>query len=296
MKRRELFQLGAGAVAGLAVRDNVLAQYPKVVEGTVRDRFWTFNCPPNTDFGPLKRRSLITPAEFTFLLGVPNIIMVQASTGESKYGRFEPPFEQYALALRPFKRLVWSVVGSGGFNDPKETEEVLALADKAPNFAGIMLDDFFTGKGEGKRAQFTVDELKEIRSRVGEKRPDLPFLVTVYYRQLDLGLKDYLELIDVITLWGGPSDLSNLEANLAKVEKLVPRHRKMLGCYLVDYGKAAGLPIPLMELQCETGLRWLREGRIEGMIFLGNTSGDLGFESVDWAREWIAKVGDTRLT
>ena len=50
-----------------------------------------------------------------------------------------------------------------------------------------------------------------------------------------------------------------------------------------------------MKLQCETGLRLLREKRIEGMIFLGNTAMDLGFESVDWARAWIQKVGDGEL-
>ena len=50
-----------------------------------------------------------------------------------------------------------------------------------------------------------------------------------------------------------------------------------------------------MKLQCETGLRWLQEGRIEGIIFLGNTTMDLGYPSVDWTREWIRKVGNTQL-
>jgi hypothetical protein len=70
-------------------------------EGTVRDRFWMFCCPANTDFRSLQRRSVMTPAEGAYYLDVPNIIMVQASSTEAKYGRFEPPFDQYALALRP---------------------------------------------------------------------------------------------------------------------------------------------------------------------------------------------------
>ncbi|KKK89819.1 hypothetical protein LCGC14_2729260, partial [marine sediment metagenome] len=40
-----------------------------------------------------------------------------------------------------------------------------------------------------------------------------------------------------------------------------------------------------------TGLNWLLEGRLDGMIFLGNTMGDFGFESVEWTREWIRNVG-----
>jgi hypothetical protein len=106
----------------------------------------------------------------------------------------------------------------------------------------------------------------------------------------------YLDLIDVITLWTGkPADLASLESNLKKAEEAAPKARKMLGCYVVDYGRKQGIPVPSMKLQCETGLRWLRERRIEGMIFLGNTTMDLGFESVEWTRQWIEKVGSTRL-
>ena len=41
--------------------------------------------------------------------------------------------------------------------------------------------------------------------------------------------------------------------------------------------------------------KWLQERKIEGMIFLGNTTMDLGFESVEWTREWISEVGETQL-
>lgn len=69
----------------------------------------------------------------------------------------------------------------------------------------------------------------------------------------------------------------------------------MLGCYVVDYKKKQGTPVDLMKQQCEAGLRWLRQGRIEGIIFLGNTTLDLGFESAEWTRRWIQQVGDAKL-
>jgi hypothetical protein len=84
--------------------------------GTVRDRLGIFCCAANSDFPSMNRRSVMTPAEGAFFLGVPNIIMVRSSTTESKYGRLEPPFAQYMVALRPLTRVVWSVVGSGGSN------------------------------------------------------------------------------------------------------------------------------------------------------------------------------------
>jgi len=294
--RRRLLAAAAAGVAGWWMESPASGQVPTPPEGTVRDRLWIFTCAANSDYPHLGRRSVMTPAEGAFYLGVPNIIMVQSSESEAPYGRLEPPFAQYTVALRPLRRVVWSVVGSGGFHSAEETKEVLELARSTPNFAGIMLDDFFTGRKEGNRARLTVEELAEIRRHlkgIGEK---LDIFATLYVNHLDLPIEDYLELIDVITLWtGNPAELVNLESNLKKAEALAPKVRKMLGCYVVDYGRKQGTPVPLMKLQCETGLRWLRQRRIEGMIFLGNTTMDLGFESVEWTRQWIEKVGDTLL-
>jgi hypothetical protein len=283
-------------ICGLAAARPVNAQFLVSQDGTVRDRMWIFTCAANSDFPAIGRRSVMTPAEGAFFFGVPNIIMVQSSTKEAPYGRFEPPFAQYTVALRPLKRVVWSVVGSGGFNSPSETEEVLALPKTTPNFAGVMLDDFFTGKADGKRAQLTVEELKAIRQRLKQSNPKFDIMATLYVKHLELPLQDYLEMIDVLTLWNGnPADLVNLDTHMANVEKLAPKARKMLGCYVVNYKDKTGLPVDLMRHQCETGLRWLRQGRIEGIIFLGNTTMDMGFESVEWTRQWIAKVGDEKL-
>jgi hypothetical protein len=47
-----------------------------------------------------------------------------------------------------------------------------------------------------------------------------------------------------------------------------------------------------MKRQCELGLQWLKEGRLDGMIFLGNSVCGMGLETVEWTREWIAQVGD----
>jgi hypothetical protein len=173
---------------------------------------------------------------------------------------------------------------------------VLELARSTPNFAGIMLDDFFTGQKEGKRAKLTVAKLAAIRRQLKQIGKNLEVFVTLYVNHLDLPLQDYLELIDVITLWTSrPDQLVHLESNLKKAENQAPRTRKMLGCYLVDYGRKQGTPLSSMKLQCETGLRWLRERRIQGIIFLGNTVLDLDFESVEWTRQWIERVGKIRL-
>ena len=46
-----------------------------------------------------------------------------------------------------------------------------------------------------------------------------------------------------------------------------------------------------MKLQCKRGLKWLREGRVQYLIFLSSTLCDMGLPSVEFARQWIAEVG-----
>lgn len=294
--RRAFLKTSAVGAGGCALASPAASLSTAAEPDTVRDRLWIFTCAANSDFLHLKRRSVMTPVESAFFLGVPNIIVVQSSEKESPHGRLHPPFAQYLVAMRPLKRIVWSVVGSGGFHSPEETKEVLELARTTPSFAGIMLDDFFTGDKEGKRAQLSVEELAGIRERLRQVGRKLDIFVTLYADKLDQPISDYMKLVDVITLWtSDPNKLADLETNLKKVETLFPQTRKMLGCYVVDYGRKEGTPLPWMQRQCETGLRWLQERRIEGIIFLGNTTMDLGFTSVDWTREWIQKVGPTRL-
>jgi len=264
--------------------------------GTVRDRLWMFSFATNSDFYHLRQRSVVSAAEGNFYLGVPNILMVQSSAKEAPWGRFELPFEPYTVALRPLKKVAWSLVGSGGFNKPEETAAVLAMAKTVPNFCGVMLDDFFTGKAEEKRAQFTVEELADVRRKLDATGKKLDIYATFYTRQFELPLQDYLKLIDVLTLWNmDTAQIPDMEQNLERFERLHPGKRKMLGCYLVDYRKKQGTPVELMKRQCEVGLRWLEQGRIEGIVFMGNTVVDLGFESVEWTRRWIEQVGDRKL-
>jgi len=158
------------------------------------------------------------------------------------------------------------------------------------------MDDFFREKGVEKLATFTPHELQALQQQVKGPDKKLDLNVTLYTGQLDLPIADHLAVIDTVTLWTWKSaDLANLDRNLSMLERLAPRARKMLGCYLVDYDEGASVPIPAMQQQCEQSLRWLRDGRIEGMVFIGNTVMDLNFEAVEWTREWIQKVGETRL-
>ena len=184
---------------------------------TVRDRLWMFACATNSDFVHIGRRSVMSAAEGNYYFNVPNILIVQSNEKEAANGLFDLPFEPYTVALRPLKNVCWSVVGSGGFHKAEETAEVLAMAKRVPNFRGVMLDDFFTGKAGEPRAQLTVEELADVRRKLDETGRKLEIFATFYVKHFELPLKDYLDLIYVLTLWSMASEtIKNIDDNLLK--------------------------------------------------------------------------------
>ncbi|HQL74073.1 MAG: hypothetical protein BWX88_02954 [Planctomycetes bacterium ADurb.Bin126] len=295
LTRREVLTAAAGATA--AVSTPAAAQWSLPKDDTVRDRLWLFGSPAGSTAPHTKRRTVMTPAEGALYLGVPNVYMNQANAGaEASLGRFEPPFEPYAVALRPFKRVLWGLVGSGGFTSAEERKEGLELICRTPNFVGAHLDDFFISKPGDKQAVLALDELREIRRALKASGRPMGLYSTYYTTLLKLPLGDYLKLLDGVTFWTWkPEDLAQLPANVEKVKQAAPHLKIILGCYMVDFTRKVSIPIAAMRKQCEFGLEALGKKQLEGMMFLSNGVMDVGFEAVEWTREWVRKVGDTRI-
>jgi hypothetical protein len=261
----------------------------------VRDRLWLWghDAGAHDDGWGLPGPSRITPAEAAFYLGVPNLILVRY------HGRPPLPLDQFAVPLRALKRVVWSAVGAHGQTDAAERAHVLGLAAQNPNVTGIILDDFFVEKpapGEGPAA-LSLDQLRELREQGSAGGRPLDLWAVLYEHQLDERLAPYLGLLDVVSLWAWDAQkVRGLGGTLERLETLAPTCGKVLGCYLWDYGRKGPMPLDLLRHQCESGLAWLRQGRIGGMIFLASCICDLELEAVEWARGWIATVGDQPLS
>ena len=106
-----------------------------------------------------------------------------------------------------------------------------------------------------------------------------------------------MRLFDVLTLWTWNADeLPALEENLAALEAIAPKnHRIALGMYIWDFPNRRPVPLELMKHQCELWLKWLKEKRIQELIFLANTVLDVGLPSAEFSRNWIAQVGNQAL-
>lgn len=253
---------------------------------TVRDRLWLWGHEEgshNKDWN-LTEASTIGPAEAARFMGTSNVIMVRYHENYDAHA--------YAESLAGQERVVWSIVGMGGLNEGIDLAPVRAMAAKYPNWTGVMMDDFFFPTERDPVAVYTVDDIKAIQSqlKVGERKLDL--WVVLYDHQLEMPVQNHLAECDVVTFWTWyAKDLDKLEDNFARAEALAPQCRKVLGCYMWDYGDQAPMSIEQMQHQCELGLRWLREGRIDGMVFLASCICDLDIEVVHWTREWIERVG-----
>ncbi len=292
----------------------------------VRDRLWIFSVYPGSvdsylELGDVRGGSRMTPAEGAFWLGVPNLLLIREHETPRlpnlESWRAKTTFEQYAISFQPLDRVVWSVVGSGGKGGMNELPPVLALAKKYPNITGIYLDDFIIdaqkqpdGRLAGRPALQPV-ELKRARQQMKTVGRPMDVWVTLYtheinpsrkiaapgFRGCEPPLASFLDMFDVLTLWTWNSDeIPLLEDNLAALEKITPQKARIaLGLYIWDFHNRKPVPRDLMQLQCETGLKWLKAKRIQEMIFLGNMVLDVGLPSAEFARQWIAQVGSQSL-
>ena len=289
---------------------------------TVRDRFWIFTVFAGGDnrsleSGGVHGGSRMTPAEGAFWLDVPNLLLIRSSNlpplpGDEQ-SRAKTSFEQYAISFQPLDHVIWSVVGSGGKGGMGELDPTIQLAKQFPNISGIYLDDFIVdakkqpdGTVAGRPA-IEPAELTQARERLKTVGRPMDTWITLYtheicpprkttspgFRGCIPPLAEFLDLFDVLTLWTWNADeLPALEENLAALEAIAPEdHRIALGLYMWDFPNRRPVPLELMKHQCELGLKWLHEKRIHEMIFLANTVIDVGLPSAEFARKWIAEVG-----
>ena len=260
----------------------------------VRDRLWLWCHPAGAhtrtqDQHGIPGHSIVTAAEAAAYLGIPNVLFVRYELDP------RPPFKPDAQPLASMKQVVWSIEGGGG----GDVDAVLALTKTLPNLSGVILDDYFGRVAAGDESAdgpFSLESMRQLCTRLNACAPRLDVWVVLYAHEFEQGdrLRPHLELCDVVTLWTwNATELANLDQNFARFEQIVGNKRKVLGLYMWDYGTKQPMPLDAMERQCNLGLRWLQDGRIEGMIFLASCICDLGLETVEWARRWIAMSGST---
>lgn len=255
--------------------------------GKIRDRLWMWahEAGSHDEAYKIPKPSRMTPIEGAYYMGIPNVMLIRYD------GKPQMPFDQYAVPFRALDKAVWSISGAGGATSVDERDHVLDLAKRETNITGVIMDDFFHD-AEGKAA-ISVEELKDLRNRMQLPDRRLDMYVILYDHWLGWKVEQHIEQCDKVIFWTWEAkNLEKLSENFAEFEKVAGNKGKLLGCYLWDYGTGKPMPVESMKKQCEMGLEWLKQGRIEGMVFLATCVCDLEIDAVEWTRKWIADVAD----
>jgi len=256
----------------------------------LRDKFWLWGHTAGShDKGwGFDKKSRMTPAESAYYLGIKKVFMVCYAN------KPEPPFDQDAMALDSMNEVVWSIVGDASSSANIETyghlDEILRIAGKFPNTTGAIFDDFFS-QNENREALYTPEVLRHIRGKLHEKNLDM--WTVLYDTNLDKPITEHLAEFDGVgyCTWLG-DDLPKFDEDFRKARELAKGKRLIVGCYLYNYGQFREFKAADMEMQLEKFAGLIREGVSEGITLCSNCVADLGFEAVEYTKQWLKEHGD----
>ena len=302
-RRRFLEGTAAGAAistlpAGCGSLCAAKAKYP-AYENTLRDRMWMWGHDAGTTKGlynlPADKGNILPAAAIDYM-GIPNVCIIRWR------GMPRPPFSEYVKQFAKTKRLVWSIDDGAPEPFADKKRMALELADKMPNLVGLNMDDFFSGNGSPKpgeqesrtrTAGLTVSTLKTLRAELAARPRHLDLSLVLYSYQLHPSIIHHIDCCDDVYFWTwDAAHLLKLQQNFETYQRIAPGKRTLLGIYMWDFGGKKPIPIELMEHQCRLGLQWMREGKIEGMIFHCTPLCDMNLEAVEWSRKWIDRHAD----
>lgn len=233
----------------------------------LRQRLWLWGHPAgaHNHLYNLSKESRMTPTEAALYLGIPNICMVC-------YGNEpKPPFDRECIAMSPMQKVIWSIVGDSSCDNALATfghlEEILRLSEKFSNIHGAIFDDFFA---EERRRLYTPQVLTQIRERLRNNpvRP-LDMWLVLYDHQLTSENQEQINAFDGITFWTwSGSNLEKFRQNFASFCSMTPGKRRLLGCYLYNYGEGSPFTREDMSFQLNCYLEVIRKGEADGIIFL----------------------------
>ena len=263
----------------------------------LREKIWLWGQSPDAHWEDnntynLPSHSRMSAVEGCYYFEIDNICRVKMMNHPN------PPYDQESEAMRPCKKVVWSLLGAGGepVTDWGDLEEVIRQARMYDNIVGGVFDDFFL---PNRIANFTPQKLAALKKRMCESAGrNLDMWVVCYESKLDEieNIDLYFNEFDVITFWTWKgSELYRAEDNIERIRKLAPEKRIMAGCYMWNYGEAKPLTEEEMKFQVDLYYRLLKEGKIDGIIVCSNCIADLKIENVEYMRLFIKKHADDEI-
>ena len=261
------------------------------------DNIWLWGQTPGSHHvNPAYRlpgKNEMTPVQGCEFFGIDHCCRVAMGAGPF------PPFDDESNALDSVKEVIWSIIGAGSVSRNEDQcgdlDEVIRQAKSHTNIVGGIMDDFLLS--DRRRELYPPEKLREIKEtlRTAAGRP-LEFWTVYYDRELDLDVQKYLEVFDVITYWTWYAEnLRDLEGNLEKIFAANPDKRFYCGCYLWDYGNGKPYTREEMQHQLDVYYKYIKAGKLTGIIICSNCCADLGLDTVPQMLSWLKEHGNEEI-
>ena len=266
----------------------------------LRDRIWMYGAVPSAYHVPqysLPGVNSLDPAEACRRFGLTHAVMDVTIKGPFY------PFDEESEKLSFLDELVWTIIPSGDVRRNEDNffdmDEIIRQIKKYPNIKGVFCDDFLYRR----RKLFSPDNLKTMKEKVleGAGRPMDMWMVVYDYDLLtdaipELTIWNYSDPVDVATFWTWhPFYLKVLEDHIDVLAKKWPTKKYNVGVYLWDFSTGKPLPDELMQLQLDTVLKLLREGKIDSISLCSNCIMGIGLETETIFRKWLDRYGDEEI-
>ncbi len=259
----------------------------------LRDRFWIWGHPAgslNVEDSPINESDL-PPVEGTYYLGARNTFLVPMDVPVDRRHETE--------LAKDVRDIGWAI--NYAWEHPENVTEVCNLAKDYKNLSRGIFDDFFCDTNpKNNYKNYTPEGLAEIREEL--HAAGLEFWVVLYtenFGQVDMDIiRDFLKEFDGISLWfwNEKEVIEDYDRLLDIYLELSEGKKRMIGCYLYDFGPMAQATGEVVVRQLEREKELIKDGTIEGVILHTNAvvakEGLEPYEAVKACVKWMNENGD----
>ena len=249
----------------------------------IRDRVWIWGHPQHSLVAEFDLDGNMSPKDGMDFFGAKNIFYVPM---RNKVDR-----NSCCVEMKDVDHVGWSIENS------EQAEELIGLSGEFSNITCGVFDDFFNQGTKGSYENYSTEDILRIKEKLHKASRPLDVWLVYYTMNIDEKVvKKYMPLFDGVILWFWHATDNNVFEE--KVKDFILRtenQRRMVGCYLYDFGNKKEIDPQIVEFQLNRAKEMLKQGLIEGFVLHTNGVADLGYAAVDTAKKWMEKNGDETL-
>jgi len=242
----------------------------------LKDKIWIWGGPTPLWGGSMEKDCLLKGANY---FEAENVIYMHGKSNHETLDIFKP-CKKVLCQLTSINRND----GDQLEDDVTHAENLSWLSLDYENIKGGMIDDLSTYL-EG----FSPEKLRDVYKALKMHNSKLRLYAVCYTFHLDKNYEKYLPHIDVINLWvWRKNELETIDSDLDKCLKVFPGKPIILGIFMHDYGQTdAAMPLDLLEYNFHKAEQYLAEGKIEGIVILGDREIKKHPDQAEWIKNHL---------